>query len=285
MIRNIMSAKEQMPYLMPDANTVANNTRMQAEGAANRANQLKVQQMITDRQDAGGDYGTGMSDATKKRIAIQAVDAGDYSGMKNVGRGKQGAADLRGIQNAITDYAASKGMSPTEISAKLAEFEGMKSGMRVSANISAKVENAASEAAQLAPLAIEAGRNVVRSGFLPFGRVQAMFNNQTNNPDFNKFATANIGLATAYAAAMARGNKPTVTDMEHSRELLLAAKSQDAYEAIVNQMLLEIQAARAAPQNVRNNLRNEISGKGGAHGGMPAASSTARPSLSDIFGQ
>lgn len=284
MIRGLMSAKEQMQYSMPDANTVATNARVASEGAANRANQVKVQQMIGDRQDKAADDGSGLSDLTKQRIAIQAVDAGDYSGLKNVGRGQQGAKDLRAIQNAITDYAASKGMAPGDISAKLAEFEAMKSGMKVSANISAKIENAAAEADQLAPLAIEASRAVVRSGFLPFGRAQIMFNNQTNDPAVNKLATANIGLATAYAGAMARGGKATVSDNEHAREMLSTAKSQEAYEAIVGQMQKEIKAARAAPQQVRENLRNEISGGGNRHAAPAAKPDGGKPSLSDIFG-
>jgi hypothetical protein len=285
MVQRLMSAKDDMSYRAPDANTVANNVRIKAEGAANRENQIKVQKMIGERQDKSGDDGSGFTDATRMRFAQQAVDSGDYSWMKNVGRGTQGAKDLRGIQNAITDYAASKGMSAGELSAKLAEFEAMRSGMKVSANISAKIENAAAEADQLAPLAIEAGRNVARSGFLPFGRVQAMFNNQTNDPNMNKFATANIGLATAYAGAMARGGKATVSDNEHARELLSTAKSQEAYEAIVSQMQQEIKAARAAPQHVRENLRNEISG-GGNHAAAPAPAKPGggKPSLSDIFG-
>jgi hypothetical protein len=248
----------------------ATNDRIAEEGRQNRATQIKVQTMIGERQDGKDDDGTGLSDKSKAFIAQQAVDAGDYSGLKNVGRGKQGAADLRAIRNAITDYAASKGLSPTQVSAKLAEFEGMKAGMRTSANISAKVENAAEEAAQLAPLAIEAGRNVARSGFLPFGRAQVLFNNQTNDENMNKFATANIGLATAYAGAMARGGKATVTDNEHARDLLTTAKSQQAYEAIVNQMLQEIEAAKRAPKAVRDSLSNEISGKGGHGAPAPA---------------
>lgn len=261
--------------------------RIRTEGGANRANQIKVQTMIADRQDArGADDGSGLSEATKSRIAQQAVDAGDYSGMKNVGRGQQGAKDLRGIQNAITDYAAGKGMSPSEVSAKLAEFEGMKAGMRTSANISAKVENAAAEAAQLAPLAIEAGRSVVRSGFLPFGRAQVLFDTQSNDPALAKFATANLGLATAYASAMARGNKPTVSDNEHARELLATAKSQTAYEATVQQMQQEIAAAQRAPKSVRQGLSDEIAGKGG-HAAPSAATPAAggKPSLADIFGK
>ncbi|GEM_PF-4882370 len=222
--------------------------------------------------------GTGLSDATKMRIAMQFVDAGDTSGLKNIGRGAQGAKDLRGIQNAITDYATSKGLNPTEISAKIADFEGLKAGLRTSANISARVENAISEAKELAPLAIEAGRQVSRSGILAFGRAQVMFDTQTNDPALKAFATANNGLVSAYAGAMARGQKPTVSDYDHAREILAAPQSQAAYEATVKQMYAEMAAASRAPQNVREHLRGQISGKGSGHDAVPA---TASPGIPD----
>jgi hypothetical protein len=76
-------------------------------------------------------------------------------------------------------------------------------------------------------------------------------------------------LATAYASAMARGGKATVSDNEHARALLSTAKSQEAYEAIVGQMLQEIKAAQAAPQHVRENLRGQIGGSG--HSATPSA--------------
>lgn len=251
-------AKTQSP------DSIANNQRIAAEGAANRATQIKVQQMITDRQGGGDDDGSALSSATKQRIAQQVVDAGDLSGLKNVGRGKQGAKDLRDIQNAITDYATTKGIDPTGISAKVADYEGLKAGLRTSANISARVDNAAAEVDQLMPLALDASSKVARSGFLPFGKAQMLFDTSTNDPDMKRFATANIGLATAYASAMARGNKPTVSDMDHARDLLSAAQDQQSYQATVQQMQAEIKAAQAAPQAVRGNLRGEISGKGRA---------------------
>jgi hypothetical protein len=256
----------------------ATNDRIAAEGRANRANQIKVTQMVSDR-DKGDDDGSGLSDATKKRIAMQFVDAGDTSGMKNIGRGAQGAKDLRGIQNAITEYAASKGLSPTEISAKIADFEGLKTGLRTSANISARIDNAAAEAEQLAPLAIEASRKVSRSGFLPFGRAQVMFNNQTNDPDMNEFATANIGLATAYAGVLARGAKTTESDKQEARHILLEAKDQKTYEVIVAQMKREIAAAQAAPGKVRDHLRGEISGKASNSRSASGTSTPAAPAL------
>ena len=243
----------------------ATNDRVAAEGRANRANQLEVQRMIGERQDAKGGAEASLDDKTLDVLSDQAL-GGDTSVYQNLGRGAQGAANLVALRARVAQKAQERGLTGADLAAINADYQGQKAGLRTSGTISARIENAAAEAAQLAPLAIDAGRNVARSGFLPFGRAQVMFNNQTNDPALNKFATANIGLATAYAGAMARGGKATVADNEHARELLSTAKSQEAYEAIVSQMLQEIKAAQAAPQHVRSNLRGQISGKGGDHG-------------------
>jgi hypothetical protein len=257
-------AKTQTP------DSIASNARIASEGAANRATQIQVQKMIGDRQDTSG--GDTEANIEPKRLAFMVDQAlkGDTTVYQNLGRGKQGAANLLALRGAVADEAQKRGMTGADLAAINADYQGQKAGLRSASQISAKVENAGAEADQLAPLAIAAGRDVARSGFLPFGRAQVMFDNQTNDPAINKFATANIGLATAYAGAMARGGKATVTDNEHARDLLSTAKSQPAYEATVAQMQQEIAAAKRAPKQVRDNLRNDISGKG-AHGAAPAA--------------
>jgi hypothetical protein len=247
----------------------ATNDRIAEEGRLNRANQVKVTQMVSDRSD-GSDTEANIDPKRLSFMVDQALK-GDTTVYQNLGRGKQGAANLLALRGAVADEAQKRGMSGADLAAINADYQGQKAGLRTSGTISARIENAAAEADQLAPLAIEAGRKVSRSGFLPFGRAQVLFNNQTNDPDMNRFATANIGLATAYAGAMARGGKATVSDNEHAREMLSTAKSQQAYEAIVDQMQQEIKAAKAAPQHVRDNLRGQISGKGGHGAPAPAA--------------
>jgi len=248
----------------PDS--VASNERIASEGIKNRANAMEIAKL----KNVAGGAEASLNDDTLDLMASQYL-RGDKSVLQNLGRGAQGAANLVALRGRITNQAKAAGMSGGDIASVMSDYAGQTAAMRTAGNISARIENAAAEAEQLAPLAIEAGRQVARSGFLPFGRAQVMFNNQTNDPALNKFATANMGLATAYASAMARGNKPTVSDMEHSRELLTTAKSQEAYEAIVSQMQQEIAAAQRAPRSVRENLRGEISGKGGGHGAAPAA--------------
>ena len=226
------------------------------------------------RASAGGAGGAGNSadaaldDDTLDMMADQAL-TGDKSVYQNLGRGKQGSINLVNLRARITRKAKALGLTGADLAATSADYAGLANGMRVSANIGARVENAISEARELAPLAITAGREVSRSGLLPFGRAQVMFDTQTNDPALKKFAAANVGLVQAYAGAMARGQKPTVHDKEHAEKLISEATSQPAYEAVVGQLMLEMDAASKAPQNVREHLRNEIGGRGGNHGAPP----------------
>lgn len=254
-----MKPDDQMKYTTPDANTVANNITSRANTKDNNRTQLQVQDKINARMEAKGDAEPTLPPEALSMMAQQYL-AGDKSVMQNLGRGAQGAANIVALRAAITKEASAKGMTGPQIAAQMADYAGLTAGMRTSANISARVENAISEAKELAPLAIEASKEVARSGLLPFGKAQIMFNTQTNDPALKKFVTANNGLVSAYAGAMARGQKPTVSDYDHAREILTAAQSHDAYVATVNQMYAEMKAASRAPQNVREHLRNEIGG-------------------------
>lgn len=265
-----LSANEQRKFTDVDANTAANNATQIKTTSMNNATTLAVQDRIAARQEAKGDVEATLDADTLQSMAEQYVLGGDKTVLQNLGRGAQGSANLVALRGAISRVAKEQGMSGAQIAAKLADFEGLKAGLRTSANISARVENAIAEAKELAPLAIEAGRQVSRSGFLPFGKAQVMFNTQTNDPAMKKFAAANVGFVTAYAGAMARGQKPTVHDKEHAEKVLSEATSQEAYEATMEQLMLEMEAASRAPQNVRQHLRNEIGGKG--HGPAPAVS-------------
>lgn len=251
--------------------------RIQSAGAANRSNQIKVQNMIADRQPTGSNL-----DPEDLTSMAQQYLAGDKSVLVGIGRGTQGSQNIVALRKEIGTQLREKGLSGADQAAKIAEYGGLVTGLRATGNISARIDNAAEEAKQLAPLALESSRTVARSGFLPFGKMQDMFDVNSNNPALATFATRNLGLATAYASAMARGNKPTVSDNEHARTLLSTAKNQPAYEATVVAMQGEIDAAQRAPKNVRAHLSSEISGRGNAAPAVPAA---GKPSLDDIFGK
>jgi hypothetical protein len=203
-----------------------------------------------------------LMDPLAVRMTAQQYLAGDAGALQNFGRGAQGAKNLNAVRLEIARQATEAGMSGADIAAKVAEFGGMKAGQRTAGTRSANIEIAANEAAQLAPLALEASRKVARSGFLPFGKAQIMFNSNTNDPNMRQFAMANTALVNAYGQAMARGGAATVSDKDHARELLSTSFDQPSYEAAVGQLQAEIKAAQAAPRQVRRDMSNEVSGKG-----------------------
>lgn len=269
-----MTPKDQMSYTTPDANTRANNATSRANNAASNATTIKVQEMIGERAEARGDVEPSLSDEAAGMMAEQML-AGDKTVLQNLGRGAQGAANIIKVRELVSQKAKARGWDGAKIAAVTADYSGQVAGLRTSGTISARIENAAAEAAELIPIALAASEKVSRSGLMPFGKAQIMFNTQTNDPDMAEFATANLGLATAYAGAMARGGKATVSDMEHAREILTTAKDHKAYVATVNMMKQEIKAAQRAPNVVREHLREQIGGQGGGHGGGHAAPANA----------
>jgi hypothetical protein len=225
------------------------------------------QRAAADRAAAGED---AVMDPLAIRMTAQQYLAGDTSALQNFGRGAQGAKNLNAVRLEISRLANAQGLNGADIAAKVAEFGGIKAGQRTAGTRSANIEIAANEAAQLAPLAIAASRNVARSGFLPFGKAQIMFDSNTNDPNLRQFAMANTALANAYGQVMSRGGVASVSDKEHAKELLSTAFDQRSYEAAVQQLQAEIRAAQKAPREVRKDLSGEVSGRGNAHA-APAA--------------
>lgn len=202
---------------------------------------------------------------TLKTMAEQAL-TGDKSVFTNVGRGAQGAANLVALRGEIDRKLRERGLTGADLAAANAEFAGITAAGRSVATKAGNIAMAATEAEKVMPLALAASDKVVRSGFLPFGKAEVMFNAQTNNPALREFATANNALVNIYSRAISPTGNPTVSDKEHARELLSTAYDQASYNAIVAQMQKEIQAAMASPQEVRKQLRESITGR--STGGM-----------------
>lgn len=282
-----LKPEDQAKYKTPDANAqLSSDTQIKTTGM-NNATQVQTTRMnnqasldredrIAKRMSDKADVEASLDAETLKSMAEQYVDGGDKSVLQNLGRGAQGAANLVALRGAITQTAKDRGMSGAQIAAKLADYAGLTAGIRTSAQISARVENAIQEAKALIPLAREASRNVVRSGFLPFGKAQIMFDTNSNDPALAAFATRNQGLVNAYVGAMARGGKGTVDDKHHAEKLITEAKSDAAYQVVLDNLEKEMEAASSAPQAVREHLKGEISGKPRATA-KPAAAAPALP--------
>jgi hypothetical protein len=193
--------------------------------------------------------------------------AGDKSVFIGLGRGTQGAENIAAVRENMNKKMKERGWNGADIAAKNAEFMGLMAGERTAGVKGANIDIAGNEFLNIIPLAKEASEKVSRSGFLPFGKAQIMFDEQTNNPDLNEFAAFNNGLVNTYARAISPTGIPTVQDKTKASKLLSEAKDKEAYNATVSAFGKEIEAAKKSPHQVRESLRQEISGSGGTGGG------------------
>jgi hypothetical protein len=202
---------------------------------------------------------------TIEMLADQGL-AGDKSVFTGLGRGTQGAENIAAVREVMNRKMKERNWSGSDIAAQNAEFNAFVSAERTAGVKGANIELAGNEFNNIVPIAQKASVQVSRSGFLPFGKAQIMFDEQTNNPALSSFAAANNGLVNTYARAISPTGVPTVEDKRHARKILSEAKDQEAYNAAVTTLQQEINAAKKAPSEVRANLRSTISPSGGSAG-------------------
>lgn len=95
-LQQVMKSKDSMGYVMQDANNVATNERIAAEGKLNRAKDIEVQKMIGARQDAGD---AANSTFTPEAIANAAARYNFDGTLPPMGMGKAGSAGRAAILN------------------------------------------------------------------------------------------------------------------------------------------------------------------------------------------
>ena len=219
---------------------------------------------LKQRAASGGGGAEGMlPDDVAEQMAEQAM-VGDTSVFQNLGRGAQGAQNIIKVRTIMARKAQEAGETGADRAAKNAEFFGTKAGQRSAGTRIANVEMAVSEAQELVPLARSASQAVSRSGILPFGKAQMFIDNQTNSPEMRQFVAANNALVNVYSRAISPTGQPTVSDKEHARELLQTAYDDKSYQAVLDQMNQEMQAARKAPKIVRQEFSDSVTGRHGA---------------------
>lgn len=208
---------------------------------------------------------------TRKSMALQYL-AGDSSVLQGLGYGVQGSKNRILLRREITQQAKNLGLTPAQIAAKIAEFQGVKAGERALGTRTAQVEMAANEANKMADQAVTASRLVPRTNIKSINDAMQAVQKGTASPALRKFVAANNALINAYARAISPSGVPTVHDKEHARDMLSTAFAQGDYDATVAQMKQEMSAALAAPGAARKHFRDAIT----AGPGEPAAEPTTK---------
>lgn len=177
----------------------------------------------------------------------------------NLGRGRQGVADLAAIQNRFAQLAADRGMDARDIATRNQELA---SEARTRIELGAregKIAPRVQEAQNFANVAKAASAAVPRGSFLPYNKLAQMSDTQLSDPALAKLKAATVSLINAYAAAVG-GGQIHVHDQEVAGGLLSQAMGPEAYNAVVDQLILETQKALEAPGQVSDEFRKKTGG-------------------------
>jgi hypothetical protein len=226
------------------------------------------------RQATSAVAGGLLSDQDAKVMAEQYL-AGDKSVFTNLGRGGQGPQNVVKVRHAIMDEARARGMSGDDIALRMAEFAGLTSGERALGTRTANVEMFAGEAYKMMDVARKASLDVPRGEFVPVNRALLSFERNTGDPKVVAFGAAINTLVNTYAKAIAGGGQATVSDKDHAREMLETAFSEEQFEAVLNTLGQELEAARQAPGAVKQGFR-DLAGNKNLQGNIGPAPNTIR---------
>lgn len=190
-----------------------------------------------------------------KQLAVDRLLSGEKSSsvLGNLGRGKQGAADLRDIQNKLAETAKARGITGPQL---VKIMQSTAADGRAILELGAregKIASRVQEAQNFAEVAKSASADVPRGTFVPWNKLSQMSETAMSDPKLAKLKAATNSLVNAYAAAVG-GGTPTVHDKEAADHMLSTAQSPEAYDAVVDQLLLETQKALDAPGQVRQRM-------------------------------
>lgn len=205
--------------------------------------------------------------------------AGDPSPLTSMGMGAAGTQNKVALRNRMTELAVDQGISPEDLAAKNAEYFGTKAGERTLSTRTANIEMAVNEASNMGVLARQASANAPRGKWMPINTVVGWAKTNSGDPAWRPFGAAVNSYLNAYATAVGKGTM-TVDARNHAEKMLGTADGPKAFNAVMDQLDKEMQAAKAAPAQVRKGMHDAVTGQDG--GGGNAARSG--PSVGTVEG-
>lgn len=218
---------------------------------------------------------------TKTMLAEQVL-AGNNSALAGLGSGSVGSANRMEVNNEVTRLLHERNPNATgaDIAAKTAEFMGEKAGARTAGTREATVSMAVTEAQKFMPLALAASEKVDRTQFPTINSIIQAYDKGTGDENIVRLAVATNSLTTAYSRAVTPSGVPTEGAQHRAHELLDKAWSKGQYKAAIDQLMIEMDAAKASPVQVQKEQRERISGRSDGASGQsskPAATPAQPP--------
>lgn len=186
---------------------------------------------------------------------------GDTSVLTNLGRGGQGAMDIRAIRTEAARLNREEGLGGGDQATQNADYKAGTAGLRTMANRNANIEYAANTANRAIDIADTAVDKLPRTQFLPVNRLIQAWQTNTGSPEQVAAGAAVNTLVNEYARVVSPTGVPTEGTRQHAREMLQSAFSHEQFKAVTGMMRQEIISAKAAGGQTRQELRDNISGK------------------------
>ena len=196
------------------------------------------------------------------------VLAGDTSVFTNLGRGAQGPENVVKLRSKIAEKLAAQGKSGKDQALAIAQYGGEKAALRTAATREAVIGQAAFEAKKFMTIARDASDKVERTNLVPFNKAVQMVQAATGDPDLKRFVVANNSLVNQYVRAISPTGVPTDIVRKHAYDMLATADGPRAYNAVLDIMNNEMDAAITSPAKMRDYILGTGAAPTDAPGGM-----------------
>lgn len=218
---------------------------------------------------------SAIPEETLRLIAGRAL-AGEKGYKSGYGKGIQGPADIRAIDNMVSKMAGEQGLSSNDLVQRGIDLVGDTSRERTASNMEGKMTPASIEAHGAFKIAREAADNLPRTDFVPYNKLVQMGQAAWSDPRLKKVLVAYNTAVMTYSRAVNPSGVGTVDSQQHAREILQAADGPEATKAAFDQLDREVEMAHASPAQARAGFKKERADRLGA---------SSRPSAKDRFSQ
>jgi hypothetical protein len=209
----------------------------------------------------GGAGGGKLSKEAADEMAGQYL-AGDKTVFTNLGRGAQGAQNVVAVRERVAQMAKEQGLDPAAVVKGFNTQVANTSEARAVGARSATLGMAGEATRRVGQIALDASDKVPRSQFVPVNKALQAWKTNTGDPAIVAFGAANNTLINAYSRAVSPTGVSTVSDKEHARDMLSTAQTPEQYKAVVAQMYKEVDAEKAAVQDVKDQVGGKKTSSG-----------------------
>ena len=184
--------------------------------------------------------------------------AGDKSVLQNLGRGDAGAANVANMRRTIRKEAQAEGLSPADVAGRMAQFNGLMAEERSVAARQGAIEIASKEASKVFPIVEKASQALPRNEWVPVNIIVQKWEHYKSDKRLGAFAQAIDSTVNVYARAINATGVPHETAKQRALRLLGTAQDQESFQAVLDIMKAEVEAARTSPDEVRDDILNSF---------------------------